>query len=128
MADAPNSSSPSLPELEAMIRSASGYVQPTDDLRPRTLEAASERRVCRRGRSVVISLAALLVCLPVVGLFVEPGPSTGVDRSMSSSELQRQARVLAAHRGVEPGWGLFEAFASLRREQAQRLGAESLRK
>lgn len=126
MANVSDKPSPSLPELEAMIRSAGGYVQPTDDLRPRTLEAAGEKDARRHGRRIVVCLASLLLLLPVVGVLALP--ASPPPRGVTEAELHRQAKVLAMHRGVDHGWGLFQAFVSLRREQARQLGSEAFKR
>ena len=57
MANHQSGSSP-LADLEAKIRQAGNYVQPSSDLRPKTLEAAQERGAVRRGSSFAFTPAA----------------------------------------------------------------------
>lgn len=103
-------------QLEKTIFEARHYVVPTDDLRPRTLEAAREDSQQKRGfqRLSVYAVACLLiwlVCLPV-------GRAVSVFRSHmvapSTEDLQRVALELSAEKSYGPDWGMVEVFERLR--------------
>ena len=114
--------------IEAMVRAAGNYVVPSDDLRPRTLEAA--REICRIKRTerklggfVLTSLCFCLLSMPLADCLV-------VWRSHSlapsAMEMQRRALQITTEPDSNPSWGLMEAFDELRRLQAARLGVVGL--
>lgn len=111
--------------LESAILQAGNYVQPTDDLRPNTLEAARSAHFQRRTNWRVGAMIAA-VLLVAVGqatnqfsqLGERPIVATTVnhDFHLRQQTLQREARV-----GMTPGWALYEAFCELRSKQANLL-------
>ncbi len=110
--------------LEQAILAAGKYVRPTDDLRPRTLEAAKGhcgyRRLVRR--VILLGLAALVLLMlsfPAMDVIRERRARA---TSPSSQEIQRQAIEVATRAGVTSDWGLSQQFDELRRFQANRLG------
>jgi hypothetical protein len=117
----------SLPAIEEAIRAAANYVVPSDNLRPRTLEAAREvsedRRSERRLRRLII---VLLLC---TGLSIPLSERLTAwyegRRSPSATEMELHALDLSTSGDVGPHWGLFEAFSQLRSMQAARLGRTS---
>ena len=112
-------------QLEATIRAAGGYVHPTDELRPRTLEAARERKVLARGQRRVLSLAVAVILAATTSF---PEALLPVDSSserakvIASGDLHRQAMQCSVAANFDPGWALYEAFTQLRRTHAARLG------
>lgn len=109
--------------VELLIRAAGNYVVPSDNLRPRTLEAAREKAADRAG---FFRLARLFLVL----LFCSAASVPALDRlaawhdksvSPSGSEMQNQANQIATEKGVGPHWGLYEAFNRLRNHQAENL-------
>ena len=108
-------------QLESVVRAARGYVQPTEDLRPRTIEAAREASQLGRSRRRLASLTAIVLLLAATGF---PGSmlSSNPDPAFTnSSELHRLAAKSAMKRGVGPNWALYEVFSKLRRDQADLL-------
>lgn len=109
--------------LEAIVRAAGGYVQPTDDLRPSTLEAAREACTKRRWNFRIGTLASAVILMAVFGL---PGQalSTGagqnkrVSQAIRGFDLHRQASLRIVHAGFDTSWAMYEAFADLRKKQA----------
>lgn len=110
--------------IEHTIRAAGNFIRPSDDLRPRIIEAAKERCGQQRAmRRVAVSIAASIV----IAISVGPLIGTMVTRSKlnatpSSIEMQQQAIHHSAETGVGPNWGLTEAFKQLRKTQAKKLG------
>ncbi|QEG34671.1 hypothetical protein [Bythopirellula goksoeyrii] len=107
--------------LEATIRQAGNYVQPTDDLRPKTLEAAraatSQRRTNWRAGSLVA--AVLLVAVAQASpYFDRPDPKPIMATAVNHEFALRQQTL---ERGVNSSWALYEAFCELRSKQAHLL-------
>ena len=116
-------------ELEAAIRAAGQYVQPSHDLRPRVLEAARTVRTERKARRHIKHLAILVLVLAV---FVASGRNV-IDRNRpnpsdmtANADAQRiyaRAQLGIVH-GGDLGWALVEAFTELKREQSEVLRPE----
>lgn len=110
--------------IEWQIRSAGDYVVPSDNLRPRTLEAAREwsddRKAIRRLRRFAVLL--LLCSVMSVPLVEQLTAWHKRSQSPSATELEQHALQLATDSHIGQHWGLFEAFSRLRRVQAARLG------
>lgn len=111
--------------IEALIRSAGNYVRPSDDLRPRTLEAARRKRGLRRWNKQIAALAAAVVMLAVFNI---PGRFVPTDVASKTSEATvmrefelRQKSAKSAGLTFNPAWAWFEAFWELRNQQAERL-------
>ena len=98
-------------ELEALIRSAKDYVQPSQDLRPRILEAArSQHRAMSCLRHAAVAL--LMISALATGLH-------GMNGFVLSTTTPEQLLSSAAH----DNWGLVDSFTELRRRQAILLGS-----
>ncbi|MGN6546857.1 MAG: hypothetical protein ACTHK7_17510 [Aureliella sp.] len=115
--------------IEEAIRGAGTYVVPSDDLRPRTLEAARQLSEERRGGIRIGRFAAILLLCIVASPPIAARMAAWYEQAAdpSSSQLQQRALEIAADRNIGPHWGLFEAFAQLRRGQAARLGQPSVK-
>ena len=117
-----------LGEIETMIRAAGEFVQPTEDLRPRTLEAA--RRYCddRRAEQKLggFVIAALLLVAFSTPTIQYAHLLRDQATSPSASEIQDRAIEFSSQPEIGQHWGLAEAFTQMRRGQANRLG-QSLR-
>jgi hypothetical protein len=116
--------SPSTDQIESMIRSAGHYVRPSEDLRPRTLDAArqycNDRRAEQKLGGFVIAVLLLLTLSSPASQYVD------VLRAQASAptatEIQNRALEYGARHEIGTNWGLTEAFTQLRRVQATRLG------
>ncbi len=113
-----------LSAIENAIFAAGKYVRPSDDLRPRTIEAAKGHcgyhRLVRR--AIVLGLAALVLLMlsfPAMDLIRQRRAKA---TSPSSQEIQQQAIDYATRAGITSDWGLSHQFDELRRFQADRLG------
>lgn len=108
----------------AAIHAARNYVQPSDDLRPQTLEAA--RRACGDMRAEK-KLGGFALALLLIALVSSPAVRlVNVVRSnkapTTSSEIQQRALLFSEQPNVGSHWGMAEAFSQLRRVQAAQLG------
>lgn len=110
--------------IESMIRAAGQYVQPTEDLRPRTLEAARQYCGDRRAEQKLGSLAIAVLLLVSISSpairYAEMLQSTA--SGPSAAEMHHRAIAFETRPDVGSHWGLTEAFTELRRNQASRLG------
>ena len=109
--------------LESAVRAAGEYVQPTDDLRPSTLEAARES--CSRRRwnfrlgAVAMVVIALAICdLPSRIVASRAGQAEKPSQVIRSYDLHQQASLRTAHSGFDSSWAVYEAFSELRKKQA----------
>jgi len=121
--------------LESLIRAAGDYVQPTGDLRPRTLETARFRcRQQRRAGGMAIAALLLAVLIPSGNWqHAHRGPFDRLTISVADQSLVGKAgRVFGkADRGqadsntmiagLGPDWSLVEIYTQLRRQQAKLL-------
>jgi len=115
----------SFADVESMVRAAGGYVQPTDDLRPRTLEAARDKTSQRRAQRRIGGLAAMVVLLAVSGApdFVRQTlVQSHLPMIASSHELHYRAARLASDSHFGSHWALVDVFVELRQDQARRFG------
>ncbi|MDX1930066.1 MAG: hypothetical protein SFV81_26300 [Pirellulaceae bacterium] len=109
--------------VELLIRAAGNYVVPSDNLRPRTLEAARESVADRAGFFRLARLFLVLLFCSAVSIPALDRLAAWHDKSVSPSgaEIQNQANEFATEKGVGPHWGLYEAFKRLRNHQAENL-------
>lgn len=109
-------------EVEALVQAAGGYVQPSDDLRPRVLETARAEAGELRSRRWVrqASLAAA-----IVGIAVSIRTTTGGnDPKISDAEaVYEQASQKSVGAGGF-GWALVQAFRELRERQFESLQSD----
>lgn len=113
-----NMAGESLAALERTIRQAGSYVQPTDNLRPKTLEAARSAWCQRRTNWRAGAMIAAVLLLAI-------GQATNqfgwqVQQPIAAVSINREfaQRNQAYQRNVNPGWELYEAFCELRSKQA----------
>ena len=106
-------------EVEALVQAAGGYVQPSDDLRPRVLETARTEVGELRGRRWVrqASLAAA-----IVGIAVSIRTTTGGNEPQigDADAVYEQASQKSVGAGGF-GWALVQAFCELRERQSEKL-------
>jgi hypothetical protein len=110
--------------IEHTIRAAGDFVRPSDDLRPRVIEAAKEHcgRQRAKQRTVLIVGACGLLALTTAPLLEMMVLRSRLNATPSSQELQQQAIRYSTDTNVGPHWGLTEAFKELRHTQARKLG------
>ena len=113
--------------VESMIRAAGSFVEPSEDLRPRALEAARENYRNRRARRKLGGV--VIFCLSLFGLVTLQAPYADVLHSKvtapSSAEMQQRAIAIGSLPHVGSEWGTAEAFKQLRQYQASWLGHSS---
>lgn len=101
--------------IEALVRAAGNYVRPSEELRPRVLEAARresiERSVRRRICHAALALGLLLGA--AIGMGGEELPAF-------SAGALRQVELNSTESGAI-GWSMVESFTDLRRRQANLL-------
>jgi hypothetical protein len=112
-----------LEEIEALVRLAGDYVQPSDDLRPRILEAARVVKNERQARRQIVRLAAMLL-FAVVSLAMIGRPRAD-ERSRFAADLwSLESSAPANGTRAQAGWEMVDSFTALRREQARLLHLE----
>lgn len=112
-----------LVQLEESIRAAQSYVVASDNLRPRVLEAASQRATLTRGwwRMLQISVG-LLVCGVIsvpVGRHLERWRTHVA--APSAQQMAERAEKFAQQPQVGQSWALYEAFNELRESTAAKM-------
>jgi hypothetical protein len=122
--DSPANNNDDIARLERALLAAGKYIRPSDDLRPRTIEAAKEH--CSNYRLVRnmmgLALAALLLMMLSVPVVETIRERRARATSPTSAEIQQQAIEYSVQAGVTPDWGLSQKFDDLRHFQADRLG------
>lgn len=108
-------------QLEAIVHAASGYVQPTDDLRPSALEAARDACRQRRTNRRLGGLAILVMLVAATGLPDILFSTYPEIVAVQSSDLHRLAARSVAENGTEANWALYEAFRELRHGHSAKL-------
>lgn len=103
-------------DLEALLRSARDYVHPSDDLRPRVLEAVRTRR---RQRQLVSYLQHAAVVLVVLGALASAMYGTADFVKVASASRERMLTSAAQ----DGNWGLVDSLTELRHRQAVLLGS-----
>lgn len=115
--------------IESMVFAARHYVQASDDLRPRVLEAAKQycgdRHAERKlGSFVIMVMVALIITSPLID-YATTLRSAAFPRS--ASEMQQRAADLSTEPGVGTHWALADVFSQWRMLQASRLGQSTRR-
>ena len=102
-------------EIEKIVRAAGDYLEVTDDLRPRTLEAARDSSRDTSTRSRIAVLAVVTIVLAVCpGQFRHPIPAASSLTSLDSAELYRTVRLA----NIDSNWSVVDAFRGLRERHA----------
>lgn len=113
----------SFEQIESAIRAAGDYLRPSEDLRPRTLEAAredcSDRRAEQKlGVFVIAVLMLVMISSPAIHNINKLRRKSSAP---SAKEIEQRGLHYAADPTIGSNWGLSEAFSQLRRLQADRL-------
>ncbi len=111
-------------DIEAMIRDAGEYVNPSEDLRPATIERAKAiyTRMRRRERCLLGIAGILFIvasCFPLANGAAQWRQSVFAP---SAEEMERQAMQTSADSPAGPNWAFYEAFLKLRQQQSEKLG------
>jgi len=116
-------------EVEAMLFAARNYVQTSDDLRPRVLEAAHEHCDDRRAEQKLGSFAVAVMVMLILAspLINYVATLQGSALAHSAAQVQQRAAEMAIQQGVGSHWALAEAFSQWRVVQASRLTQSSHR-
>jgi AcrR family transcriptional regulator len=120
LVDSPDFDEP-LSEIEAMVRAAGNYVQPSKDLRPRVLEAArltsGERRARRFIHQAALVAALLTWCVTAsVNRLDMRDDLRELTFATSSAYSISSSRISGATGGA--AWTLVDAYTQLRDRQA----------
>ena len=102
-------------EWEALIRDAGSYVRPGDQLRPRILDAVSQRRQRRSVWQRCLGSFAL-ACTAIVAIVIAGEFGRGfAPQGRSANDLQQQATARAITEGVAWEWALTDVVYDWRR-------------
>jgi hypothetical protein len=108
-------------DIEALVRLAGEYVQPTDELRPSVLEAARLAMEERRAQRQIARLAAIFLLATVFVASISGGQPTSTTNYANSWHGSIVAPVQAASENNRAGWEMVDSFTELRRQQARLL-------
>lgn len=112
------------PTLEAVVAAAGGYVHPSDDLRPRVLEAAWQRHRRRRGQRRLLAIAGGLSGILILATSTWVSiVGNGAPTPVAATDLHQKALAVSAQTGADPAWSLYEVVVQWRRDQATRIDA-----
>jgi hypothetical protein len=105
-----------LGNLEATIRSAKGYVVPSEDHRPQTIEAARDFAQGQKshGRFAHLTLILFFGCSLIYSMQQPMDRWLANLHGTSASELNEHALHIAQKNDTTIDWGLVEAFQVLR--------------
>lgn len=113
---------PGHPDLEALVRAAGGYVRPSDNLRPRTLEAAREYRATVRRRRRLASVGLAAATLWWAATMRPAGESEATIPPLATADVWQlgvSAQEQAAQAATGPAWALADVFGALRVRQSE---------
>lgn len=109
-------------ELVAMIGAAGDYVVPSEDFRPRVLEAAQQKCAERRARFAAgRAFAAAALAAGIAALGARSAGFSSPPKWKDAGQIEQRARENSAVCGGL-NWGVVEAFSEARREQSKSLG------
>lgn len=110
--------------VEDLIRAAGGYVQVSEDLRPRLLEQAREYESQQRRRHVTRLFTVLALAMALWGLWLRQDART-TDFSRhglpTAGSWDWQSAAETAMRAEDGHWNMVESFLELRRRHAAAL-------
>lgn len=111
-------------DVESLIRSAGSYVRPSEELRPRVLEAAradSGERKAQRHLWLLAVAVGLLGALVAVISSRSPVQATFSHGMLTATAASTDARPAE---GGAAGWSIVDAYTELRRRQAALLSLD----
>lgn len=109
--------------LESIVQAAGGYVQPAEDLRPKTLEAARAAKGLQVRNFWLGSLALGLLFAALTGIpasLLNSGSTKAptMIQAIHQYDLHSEASLRILQAGLDPSWAIYEAFIQLRSQQA----------
>jgi hypothetical protein len=111
-----------LADVESLVRSAGGYVRPSDDLRPRVLEHARATRKERQARRWTLQMAATaLVCGLLAAALQTPSSVATSERAAAAIGYRLYGNTQPTIGASDASWSMVESFTELRRRQAELL-------
>lgn len=110
-------------QIEALVRGAGQYVTPSEQLRPRVLEAAREQLHDRLAHRRMMQCAVVILLCGALSTTLADQFDTWRHQlhSITASEIEQQALEISSGSIEGTHWGLFEAFNQLRQSRAIRL-------
>jgi hypothetical protein len=113
----------SIARAERIVRAAGKYIEPSDDLRPRVLEAARDVCADRRSRRSILMWTLVGAVAMLLSTFFIDQYSQWHHRAQSptTAEIQEDAVRISMRDRTSLDWGFLEAFVKLRGEQAEKL-------
>ncbi len=116
-------SSEALELIEAAVREAGGFVQVSDDLRPRVLETSrlvrgEQRARCRIGKMACIAFVLALFISVAGDRMLVSATHASNPLLMDADGVFSLAEAKSVRGDVDFTWGMVEAFTDLRRRQA----------
>ena len=113
-------------DIEEMVRAAGGYLDISDDLRPRTLEEARHDRLGSSNRTwMVVVVAVLVLCAmsasQLLDRFSMASPPSALVRANADQLMQTAAQRKATQVKAQVCWTLVDSFSELRQRQASLL-------
>ena len=107
-------------DVEGLIALAGNYVQVSDDLRPRVLEAARAVRLERRARWRIGQWAASIALAAVVLTTLYDGwPSSQAASQLAAWAARIGEPSQVSQSSSDSNWEMVESFTELRRHQAR---------
>lgn len=113
--------SPQFCDVEEMVRAAGGYLDVSDDLRPRTLEEARDdsRETSTRCWIAILAVVVILLAMYTGESRDQLSLTTHSNGIVSANcdQLYAAARQKTAQANVDASWSLVDAFRGLRQRQ-----------
>jgi hypothetical protein len=115
-------------DIELLVRRAGGYVRPSEDLRPRVLEAARLQRIEQQSQSCLRQVAVFIALLTFFTTIYRPEKGltsvATIEQSVPYDRESGEMPLAASPRAGDGDWRMIDAFTKLRRQQAQLLRFE----
>lgn len=113
----------SLQRIESVVASAKNYVVPSDNLRPRILEAARARQSQRLSTRRMFQVAALVFLCVLLTIPAQQHLDAWRRTAFSptAGELEMRAQQYADQPAIGQNWGMYEAYKNLRQQQQTKI-------
>ena len=113
----------SLKQIESLVASAKNYVVPSDNLRPRILEAAraNQSRWLSTRRMLQVAAVIFLCVLLTIPAQQRLDAWRRSTVSPTASELEQRAQQYADQPAIGHNWAMYEAYKNLRQHQQTKI-------